>query len=313
MSKKSRIFARFFSATENNDNDNYNDNAMTRFQYVCIVCLVVWGEVISLQAAPPTTKQQIRALEEAVLDMDDKQTVLIKAVMQIGKDLSDLQQQVDSQLTELNVRQQELTLREMELNHRQQKIEMLELELQQQHDTLLYRTHPRYYLQRYFDYGGMHYLGIFGAGYTYSTAGNAHLVSASLMDMRFTLVGISPLAVEMMVEPYRKQVAYTPSIRVFVPLGRCWSLVPYGGVAMDANGVGKWFKKSMDYDFERDFYMTAIAGVGIQYATPKVATVEVRVEYRHDLPQFNSSPIYDKGIYLTARFDLGFALPFRGY
>lgn len=161
------------------------------------------------------------------------------------------------------------------------------------------------FLDRYFDYSGYSFLGIISAGYTYSFIDNRHLLTASILDFRTTLFGASPMAVEMSISPWDTRVAYKPTIRVYIPATKLFSIAPYAGTTVDMSGIGKFFAKGYDYNKSRDFYVNAIAGVALNVSVLKHVPFEIKAEYRHPIISPTRVNLNSKGFYLSAQIYIG--------
>ena len=161
------------------------------------------------------------------------------------------------------------------------------------------------WLKRYCDYSGAKSLSYFSAGYTYSFVDNRHLVCASLLDFRIKMFGLSPLCAEFSVSPVDVRVAYKPTIRLCVPVYKCLALNPYIGVAVDMSYLGSLVNKNYDFNKDRDFYVSAIGGVGLYVTAAKHVPLEVRVEYRHPVVTPSSGAFNSQGIYLAAQIYFG--------
>jgi len=159
------------------------------------------------------------------------------------------------------------------------------------------------FIERYLDYSGYSYMGIASFGYTFSCADNRHLLTASVIDYRYTLLGVSPLAVEMAVTPFDTRVAYKPTVRIYIPALKYLSVVPYAGTAVDISGIGKISPK-YDYDKERDFYVNVIAGVAVNCSFLKYVTVELKAEYRHPMVS-PTRHLTGQGFYISTQIYLG--------
>ena len=158
---------------------------------------------------------------------------------------------------------------------------------------------------RFYDYSGYNALHFFTIGYTYSFVDHRHLVNASLMDFRLACIGLSPLCAEVSVSPWDKRVAYKPSLRIYLPAAKCFAFVPYGGVALDASALGQYLVKGYDYDKDRDFYLSAVAGLAFHLSAAPYVPIELRVEYRHPIITPSGTNMYSQGVYLGAQLYFG--------
>ena len=154
------------------------------------------------------------------------------------------------------------------------------------------------YLQRYYNYSGKSFVNYFSLGATYSFADHHVLMSASLLDFRAGLFGMSPLAVEMSVRPFVDCIAYKPSLRVYVPVTKNLAVVPYGGVLVDASALTS---PKGSYIPERDFYMNGFAGLALHLSAARRVPVELKAEYRFPIKQLSSAEFYPPGFYLSTQ------------
>ena len=162
-------------------------------------------------------------------------------------------------------------------------------------------------LSRYYDYSGYRTISFISAGYTYSFMGHHHLLNLSVVDFRVGLFAMSPICTEFAVGPIDTRVAYKPTVKVYIPVMKHCAVVPYGGAAVDVSGVGKWFSKSYNYDTQRDFYASVIAGVAFNFSGAKHVPVEAKVEYRHPLVTPTNGSLSPQGVYLGAQVYIGSA------
>jgi hypothetical protein len=167
------------------------------------------------------------------------------------------------------------------------------------------KVHKPNVYDKFFDYSGMYALRYFSAGYMYYFIGQQHLVNASILDFRLSVVGVSPLCVEMSISPWDTRVTYKPSLQIYFPVAKCFSLVPYAGVAVDASYIGPFFNKNYVYDKDKDFHMAAIGGIALDLSAMKHVPIQVKVEYRHPLiePVIGSTNL--TGLYLGAQIQFG--------
>lgn len=163
--------------------------------------------------------------------------------------------------------------------------------------------------QRYFNYSGRGSLSILSVGGTYSFMDTTHHVTVSLLDFRTGMFGMSPLAVEFAVGPFKNRVVYKPSVRLYVPVAKCISIAPYAGVLVDVSYLGRYVLPDFDYVHERDFFMNAYAGVAIQLSAIRRMPLELKVEYRHPLESISYLEFYPRGVYMSAQLYLGRTFP----
>ncbi len=157
-------------------------------------------------------------------------------------------------------------------------------------------------LKRYYDYSGRSSLAFISLGATYSFVDERVLMTASILDFRAGLFGMSPLAVEMSVYPFQTYVAYKPAVRLYIPLAKNFAVAPYGGVLVDASSL---FMPRDAYVFERDFYMNGYAGLALHLSALRRLPMELTAEYRFPIKQLTYSERYLPGIYVSAHFYLG--------
>jgi hypothetical protein len=157
-------------------------------------------------------------------------------------------------------------------------------------------------LKRYYDYSGRSSLAYISLGATYSFVDQRVLMTASILDFRAGLFGMSPLAVEMSVYPFQTYVAYKPAVRLYIPLAKNFAVAPYGGVLVDASSL---FMPRDAYVFERDFYMNGYAGLALHLSALRRLPMELTAEYRFPIKQLTYSERYLPGIYVSAHFYLG--------
>ena len=160
---------------------------------------------------------------------------------------------------------------------------------------------PSAYLTNFYDYSGKHAINVFSVGYTYSCIDNSHLINASLLDFRTTLFGASLLNTELSVSPFNKRFSYKPQVRVYVPIVKCLSVVPYGGAEIDASYLGKYLDKNYSYDPKNDFYVNVIGGVALNLSAAKHVPMEIKVEYRHPVVSSTSVAPNSGGFYVGAQ------------
>ncbi len=158
---------------------------------------------------------------------------------------------------------------------------------------------------RFYDHSGYYTLRYFTMGYTYSFVDHRHMVNASLMDFRLACVGFSPLCAEVSASPWDKRVAYKPTVRIYLPAAKCFAFVPYGGVALDATYLGQYLVKNYDYDKDRDFYLSAVAGLAFHLSAAAYVPMDVKVEYRHPIITPTSGGLHSQGVYIGAQLYFG--------
>lgn len=156
-------------------------------------------------------------------------------------------------------------------------------------------------LSRYFDYSGRKILSYLSMGYTYSCMSNAHMVNASLLDFRVTLFGASLLNAEMSVSPFNKRFAYIPMIRLYIPVAKCFSIVPYGGAEIDASYVAKYIDKNYSYDVDKDFYVNVVGGLAFNLTIMKHVPIEIKAEYRHPALVPTAGCLNPQGVYVGSQ------------
>lgn len=160
-------------------------------------------------------------------------------------------------------------------------------------------------LERYYAHSGYHMLSYLSVGYTYSVMGKTHLMTFSALDFRVSLFSMSWLSTELAISPLDTRVAYKPSVRVYIPVAKNCAVVPYGGAAIDMSGLGKFVSKDFNYNTNRDFYASAIAGVAVNLSAAKRIPLELKVEYRHPIVVPTAGTLSPQGIYLGAQLYLG--------
>lgn len=161
------------------------------------------------------------------------------------------------------------------------------------------------WLNRFYNYSGFSSLSYLSAGYTYSCMGGKHMVNASVFDFRVGLFSASLLNVEMSVSPFDKRFAYKPNIRIYIPIAKCFSLVPYGGAEVDASYLGQYFDKSYAYNVDKDFYINAVGGIALNLTAMRHVPIEIRAEYRHPVKESYAGALNPKGVYVGAQIYFG--------
>ena len=161
------------------------------------------------------------------------------------------------------------------------------------------------FLSRYYEHSGSKSLSYFSAGYTYSFFDGRHLVSASLLDFRIKMFGMSPLCAEMSVSPLDVRVAYKPAVRLHIPVTKWMAVTPYAGAAVDMSYLGTLVKKGYDFNKERDFYVSVTSGVSLYITAAKHVPLEIKAEYRHPVVTPSSGAFNSQGIYLAAQIYFG--------
>lgn len=159
-------------------------------------------------------------------------------------------------------------------------------------------------LDRYFGQSGKYSVSFVSVGYTHSFADHRHMLSLSLFDFRFGLFGISPLCAEMSVNPWDTRAAYKPSLKLFVPVNKQLAITPYAGAAADISRRVKYINPAYNYDAQRDFYLSAIAGVSLYITAAKRVPLELKLEYRHPIPTASSVVFHPRGLYIGAQIYL---------
>ena len=103
---------------------------------------------------------------------------------------------------------------------------------------------PRHLRHDFYDNAGRWYLGIVGFGYNYSIAENAHYVSASLLDFRYKMFGMSLLEAEMNMSKVKDDVdslvttiAWKPTLSLYIPASRGFAFSIYGGAKMNIHDM----------------------------------------------------------------------------
>lgn len=167
------------------------------------------------------------------------------------------------------------------------------------------KDHSDSWVNRYFNRSGYSSLSYLSVGYMYSCMDGHHLVNASILDFRATLIGFSLLNVEMAVSPFNKRFAYKPAFRIYIPVYKYLSVVPYGGAEIDASYIGKYFDKNYTYDETKDFYINAVGGVALNLTAARHVPMEIKVEYRHALLERANGALSPKGIYVGAQIYFG--------
>lgn len=167
------------------------------------------------------------------------------------------------------------------------------------------KDHSDSWVNRYFNRSGYSSLSYLSVGYMYSCMDGHHLVNASILDFRATLIGFSLLNVEMAVSPFNKRFAYKPALRIYIPVYKYLSVVPYGGAEIDASYIGKYFDKNYTYDETKDFYINAVGGVALNLTAARHVPMEIKVEYRHALLERANGALSPKGIYVGAQIYFG--------
>lgn len=157
------------------------------------------------------------------------------------------------------------------------------------------------WLPRYYEHSGLSTLSFFSVGYTYSFMGTNHIVNASLLDFRVSIVGLSWLNVEMSAWPFDKRFAYKPALRFYLPVGKCFAFVPYGGAEVDASYLATYIDKQYTYDVTNDFYVNAYAGLALNLSAQNVFAAEIKIEYRHPVRVPTNGALNPQGVYVGAQ------------
>jgi len=158
---------------------------------------------------------------------------------------------------------------------------------------------------RYLDYSGRSTLSYLSVGYTYSFMGGNHLMTFSTLDFRVWLLGFSLLSAELSVSPLDTRVAYKPSFRIYLPVAKCFALVPYAGAAVDMSALGMYVNPNSTYDKARDFYFSATVGLAFNLSAAKHVPLDVKVEYRHPIITPTNGTLSPQGVYLGAQIYFG--------
>lgn len=162
---------------------------------------------------------------------------------------------------------------------------------------------------KYFEYSGFHSISYINAGYMYYFIGQKHVIDFSTLDFRLSVVGVKPLGVELCVSPWDTRVTYKPSVQIYFPVAKCFALVPYAGLAVDASYVGTYFNKNYVYDKSQDFYMAAIGGIALHLTGSSsgkgLISFAVKLEYRHPLIQPEVGTKELRGLYLGGQVQIG--------
>ena len=167
------------------------------------------------------------------------------------------------------------------------------------------KQHKPNVYDKFFDHSGFYSLSYLSVGYMYYFMGQEHHVNASILDFRLSVVGVSPLCVELCANPWQDRVTYKPTVQVYFPVAKCFSLVPYAGVAVDASYVGTFFNKNYAYDKDKDFYIAAVGGLALDLSAMRHVPIQVKLEYRHPLVQPVSGTTNLTGLYLGAQIKFG--------
>lgn len=167
------------------------------------------------------------------------------------------------------------------------------------------KEHKPNVYDKFFDHSGFYSLSYLSVGYMYYFMGQEHRVNASILDFRLSVVGVSPLCVELCANPWQDRVTYKPTVQVYFPVAKCFSLVPYAGVAVDASYVGTFFNKNYAYDKDKDFYIAAVGGLALDLSAMRHVPIQVKLEYRHPLVQPVSGTTNLTGLYLGAQIKFG--------
>lgn len=158
---------------------------------------------------------------------------------------------------------------------------------------------------RYLDYSGRSTLSYLSVGYTYSFMGGQHLMTFSTLDFRVWLLGFSLLSAELSVAPLDTRVAYKPSFRIYLPVAKCFALVPYAGAAVDMTALSMYVNPNSTYNKARDFYCSATVGLAFNLSAAKHVPMDVKVEYRHPIITPTNGTLSPQGVYLGAQIYLG--------
>ena len=161
------------------------------------------------------------------------------------------------------------------------------------------------WLNRFYDYSGFSSLSYLSAGYTFACMTGSHMINASLLDFRVSLFSASLLNVEMSVSPFNKRFSYKPNIRIYIPVAKCFSIVPYGGAEIDASYLGKYFDKNYTYDVQNDFYINAVGGLALNLTAARHVPMEINVEYRHPVLVPTAGALNPQGVYVGAKIYFG--------
>ncbi len=271
-------------------------------------------QTTALQAQNAALQQQMQDLEKQLQNLQKKQSQ--HTTPQVSKEreaeIEQLRKQIEAQQKETERLQKEIAKanekakKEAEkAQKKSQEPKVKEPKPQQPKKPKAPVDHSNSWLNRYFNRSGFSSLSYLSLGYTYSFMDGHHLVNASILDFRASLVGASLLNVEMAVSPFNKRFAYKPSIRIYIPVAPCLSLVPYGGAEIDASYVGQYLDKNYTYDETTDFYINAVGGVALNLTAAKHVPMEIKVEYRHPVLERTNGALHMKGIYLGAQIYFG--------
>ena len=170
------------------------------------------------------------------------------------------------------------------------------------------KEHKPNVYDKFFAYSGMYSLSYLNAGYMYYPTGQKHLIDFSTLDFRLAVVGVKPLGVELCLSPFDTRVTYKPSVQIYFPVAKWFSIVPYAGLAVDASYVGTFFDKNYEYDKSKDFYMGAIGGIALNLTAIGSGghfSFALKMEYRHPLIQPEVGTKELTGLYLGAQIQVG--------
>lgn len=284
-------------------------------------------QTAALQEQNAALQQQMQELEKQLQSLQKKQTQ--PTTPQVSKEreaeIEQLRQQIEAQQKETERLQKEIAKANEKAKKEQEKAKAEAEKAQKQKEKAQEKAqvkakepkpakqkkekapvdHSNSWLNRYFNRSGFSSLSYLSLGYTYSFMDGHHLVNASLLDFRASLVGASLLNVEMSVSPFNKRFAYKPAIRIYIPVLPYLSLVPYGGAEIDASYIGQYLDHNYTYDKTTDFYINAVGGVALNLTAAKHVPMEIKVEYRHPVLEGTNGALHSKGIYIGAQIYFG--------
>lgn len=161
------------------------------------------------------------------------------------------------------------------------------------------------WLPYYYSYSGKSFISVISAGYSYwfspildaphigegysfdkenlEFPRTHHVINLSTLDFRVGIFGMTPLGFEFGVGPLSQWVGYKPSVRLYFPIGKMMAIVPYGGLSADVTYLRTKVDKKYNYIKNNDFYLSAHAGLAINFSGLSHFPMEIKAEYRHPL------------------------------
>jgi len=94
------------------------------------------------------------------------------------------------------------------------------------------------------------------------------------------MFGMSLLDFEMGVAPLSHSFGYSPTMQLYIPIGKCVAFSMYGGVSVDITKLWSFMNKNYIFDSD-NFYVGVLGGISFVFYASRYVPISIFAEYRY--------------------------------